>query len=120
MKFDLQTILTAIEASTPDGRWDLLQGWLKENPEYDGLVDQWSTMRPDRVFIQIRNLVALKWEIPAMLLNKFITPEMETRIKSAIETLQTCYRERNNQSEKEIKNVRIRRQTKRRSAKNHR
>ncbi len=120
MKFDLNSILLAIEASTPDGRWELLQKWLKENPDYEGLVDQWSEMRPERVFLQIRNLAMEKYETQREII-RLIADSMRERITAAIATLQDCYRERNNQTEKEITNVGTNRPIeKRRSKKNPR
>jgi ribosomal protein L31E len=123
MKFDLVSILLAIEASTPDGRWNLLQEWLKENPEYNDLVKKWSTQPSDQAFLSIRDFVAQKWGLDGIILNRLLNGAIEDRIKKIVETLQVCYRERANQQpeqQKEIKNVRARKSIKGRSAKNHR
>lgn len=106
MKFDLASLLTAIEASTPDGRWNLLQEWLKENPDWKDQVEKWATVSSDQAVIELQDFVAERFNMPALFIDRMIPPDMKLRVKSAIEKIQACYRERaGNQTEKEIKNV---------------
>src|SRR6266540_2888296 len=117
---DFQSIL---DASTPDGRWNLLQDFLKKNPDWRKKVNRWLTLDPDTAAIQLQADLAERMSMPVALFAKIISPGLREKARAAIESLQTLYRERqtNNQPEKEIKNVRTRRTIeKRRSEKNSR
>lgn len=120
MNFDIQSLFPDLEALTPDGRWNALQDWLSKNPEYGERIEEWSQQTPDEVILQIRNLASQKYGP----LGAVVIMAMEAKLRRAIELLQACYRERqaydNQQLEKETKNVRTRRPTKRRSKANHR
>lgn len=124
MNLDLTQLFPDLEALTPDGRWNALQSWLSENPEYGERVEKWSKQSVDEVFCEIQILVLKKkGAIAAIALT---IPAVSAKIKSTITILQACYRERaaydNQPTEKEIKNVRTRRIQKRngsaRNAKN--
>lgn len=122
MQIDIASLFPDLEALTPDGRWNALQSWLKENPEYGERVERWSEQTVDEVFCEIQILVLKKQGAIAAI--AFTVPAISAKIKSAIEVLQACYRERqaydNQPIEKEIKNVRATRTTRKRSKKNHR
>lgn len=102
---DFQLIL---DASTPDGRWNLLQEFLKKNPEWKKKVNRWLTLDPDTAAIQLQADLAERMGMPVALFAKMINPGLREKARAAIESLQTLYQERqtNNQTEKEIKNVR--------------
>src|SRR6266542_3225151 len=117
---DFQSIL---DASTPDGRWNLLQDFLKKNPDWRKKVNRWLTLDPDTAAIQRQGGMAERMSMPVAVSAKMRSPGLREKARAAIESLQTLYRERqtNNQPEKEIKNVRTRRTIeKRRSEKNSR
>lgn len=119
MNLDITSLFSDLEALTPDGRWELLQEWLRKNPKYAKRIKEWVNQPPNDVFIQL----CLEYgKLPAGVVTTIVGPEMTQKILSAIEIIQTLYRERaNNQPiEKEIKNVRAKKNTGRRSAKNHR
>lgn len=118
MNLDIQSLFPDLEALTPDGRWSMLQDWLSKNPKYAERAERWAKEPVDTVFAEIRNLAMDEYGVMvSFFLN---SPSIKMKALSAITVLQACYRERaGNQSEKEIKNVRIRRSTKRRSTKNH-
>jgi hypothetical protein len=101
---NLQSLFTGLEAATPDGRWNLFQKWLSDNPEWKEETDRWLTLPSDDVVNDLIETIAKKYEMdPAMV--RLLTPaSVKARAKSAIETLQTCYRERAGETEKEIKN----------------
>jgi len=103
---DFQAIL---DASTPDGRWNLLQDFMKKNSDWKEKVNRWLTLDPDTAVIQLQADLAERMKIPIVVFSGMISTEMRQKAKAAIESLQTFYRERqNNQTEKEIKNVRMR------------
>lgn len=112
MNFDLASLFPDLEALTPDGRWNVLQHWLKENPEYGEHIEEWSKQNVDQVFAGIRDLIATRFGVSSNIIS-LLTIGKEQQIKRTIELLQACYRERqaydNQPTEKEIKNVRTRR-----------
>jgi len=116
---DFQAIL---DASTPDGRWNLLQDFLQKNPDWKKKVNRWLTLDPDTAVIQLQVDLAERMGMPVALFAKMINPGLREKARAAVESLQTLYRERqNNQIEKEIENVRTARTIeKRRSGKNSR
>jgi hypothetical protein len=107
MNIDISTLFPDLEALTPDGRWAMLQQWLRENPEYAERAERWSKQTVDQVFDELLVLASKKHGTMAAV--AFSLPVIAAKIKSSIEVLQACYRERagiNNQTEKEIKNAR--------------
>jgi len=122
MNFDLNSLFPDLEALTPEGRWNALQSWLKENPKYGERAERWSTQTVDQVFNDIR-ILALD-EYGALAVFAIDSAAIKPKIMRAIEVLQACYRERaacnNQQLEKETKNVRTTRTAGKRSKKNHR
>lgn len=102
MNLDLTSLFPDLEALTPDGRWELLQEWLRENPKYAKRIDTWVNQSPENVFIE---LCEEHGKLPARVVKAVIGLEMTNKLVSAIEILQACYRERANlQTEKEITN----------------
>ena len=94
MTFDIQTLFPDLEALTPDGRWNMLQDWLKDNPEYGERIEDWSKQSSDQVLTELCEMIAAKRKIPVIMIRGFIGGIVEQQIKRAIETLQACYRER--------------------------
>ncbi len=91
---------------SPDARWDTVQDWLRANPQWDELVDHYLTASPDHAVEDLKEFIHDYTEIPQVLIDLAITPEISARTRLAVETLQTLYRERQNyQTEKEIKNA---------------
>jgi hypothetical protein len=92
MNLDIASLFPDLEPLTPDGRWNMLQDWLAKNPEYDKHVDRWSRSSVNEVFQDIQGLVSMKYGIwvAAMLGSAAIEPKLRT----TIEILQACYRER--------------------------
>jgi hypothetical protein len=108
MNLDLTALFPDLEALTPEGRWNMLQKWLKENPEYGERAERWSTQTVKQVFDEIRDLTAQKYGPLATIVLGSVA--IESRLRATIEVLQACYRERatydNQQLEKEIKHAR--------------
>ena len=107
MNLDLASLFPDLEALTPDGRWNALQRWLKENAEYGNRVEKWSEQTVDEVFDAICILAIGKYGALAGMV--LMSPAIKAKLMRTIELLQACYRERqayDNQSiEKEIKDV---------------
>jgi hypothetical protein len=92
MNLDISTLFPDLEALTPDGRWAMLQKWLRENPEYGERFERWSTLPVDQVYVEIEQMAVKKYGPLATLF--FNSPAVQIKFKSSIETLQACYRER--------------------------
>jgi hypothetical protein len=92
MNIDLTSLFPDLEALTPEGRWNMLQKWLKENPEYGERAERWSTQTVGQVYAELFALVTEKHG--AFAATAFAIPSIAAKIKSTIEVLQACYRER--------------------------
>lgn len=92
MSLDITSLFPDLEALTPDGRWAMLQDWLAKNPEYGERAERWSTQTVGQVYAELFALVTEKHG--AFAATAFAIPSIAAKIKSAIETLQACYRER--------------------------
>jgi hypothetical protein len=97
MNLDITSLFPDLEALTPDGRWNILQDWLSKNPEYGERAERWSTQTVDQVFDELLALSSKKYGPLAVM--AFTLPAAATKIKSTIEILQACYRERAGQRE---------------------
>ncbi len=107
----------------PDARWEAVQDWLKRNPRWRKEVNHYLRVSPAEAVEDLKEYLIEETEIPQVIAALAITPQVEAQARAAIEKLQTLYRERQaeiKRSEKEIENVRTRRQAERRSTKNHR
>src|SRR5262245_38513497 len=113
MNIDIETLLPDLEGLTPEGRWNMLQSWLSENPEYGERVERWSTQTVDEVFDELLALARKRHGDFAYF--AFSLPVIAAKIRLAIVVLQACYRERANhkqlEQQKEIKHVRPRKRT---------
>lgn len=104
--WELETI--AQKAITPDGRWQLLQDWLRDNPTWEKQVNQWLRMTPDEATVALELYIttrAVAAGMPLVLVNAFINDNAKDRARATIETFQTLYRERkqaDKQTRKEI------------------
>lgn len=92
----------AINTRTPEGRWQMLQDWLEENPQWEKQVNKWIKLTPAEALTSLKNYVAEQTKVPSRMLDKFITPAIEQRVINSIQTIQTCYRERKQENRKEI------------------
>lgn len=101
--WELETI--AQTATTPEGRWLLLQNWLKENPKWKKQINFWVGLSPDAAYLALKDYIAEQAEIPSILIEKYVSPVISGRVIAAIRSIQACYRERkqvDNQTRKEI------------------
>jgi len=100
-----------IAASTPDGRWSMLQAWLKKNPKWRKRIDYWSKLSPDQVMSDLEVWAIQEYGAGVSVLANDI---MRLKIKSAILNLQDRYNARvaETQPAKEIKNARTKRTVK--------
>lgn len=104
MNVDLASFLT------PDGRWQLLQNWIDDDPKRSAIVDGWLRQTPEEIFPQLRDIaadIATKQYGPlagSLARVAVLTPEM----KHWIEELKTIYKERL-QLDQEAKNAKQRR-----------
>lgn len=82
------------QASTPSGRWALLQAWLKNHPRWKIRIARWARLDPEHAYAELREWVSEEGGISIGMLKAFISAQVEARIKGAIITLQTLYTER--------------------------
>lgn len=88
---------------SPDARWDAAQDWLRKNPRWRAKINHYVTITPDAAVQDLKQFICEQTGAPASLLATVVTPATEAQARSAIETLQTLYRERaslNNQPKK--------------------
>jgi hypothetical protein len=105
---ELQTLLALLQS--PDARWEAVQDWLNSNSRWGKRIKSYLRASPDDAVKDLKRFLIEQTEIPQSIAALAITPQIEAQARSAIERLQTLYRERanHNQSElqKEIKHVR--------------
>jgi uncharacterized Zn finger protein len=98
--WELETI--AKSAQSPDGRWQLLQDWLKDNPSWNKQINKWLELTSSEAYLLLKLHVANQTGLPSALIDQMINIETAQRVRDTIETLQTCYRNRQAQTRKEI------------------
>ena len=91
---DVFEIEDITQATTPDGRWKLLQHWLKSHPRWKTKVAYWSQVSPDDAYDDLSEWIVKQAEVPVSMLKMFIDQETRARVKAAIETIQSLYKER--------------------------
>lgn len=91
---DVFEIEDITQATTPDGRWRLLQSWLKSHPKWKTKVAYWSQVSPDQAYDDLCEWISAKAELPVSMFKVFVDEATRTRVKAAIETIQALYRER--------------------------
>lgn len=91
---DIFEIEDITQAATPDGRWRLLQAWLKSNPKWKTKMAYWSQVSPDHAYDDLCEWASGKAELPVSMFKAFVNQETRARVKAAIETVQTLYKER--------------------------
>jgi len=89
---EIETISKA--AMDPSGRWEIFQGWLARNPRWRKLVDSWIESTPDDAMAELLEYAAQRAELPLPVVQAFVTEPIKLRARSAIETIQTLYKER--------------------------
>jgi hypothetical protein len=89
---ELKILLQLLES--PDARWDGLQDWLKAHPRWKAQINHYVKCSPDEALIDLRQFIMNETEVPEVLLQLAITPEIEVQAKRSIERLQTMYKER--------------------------
>lgn len=93
----LELIAIGEQVTTPDGRWEAVQGWLRNHPKWRKKVDQWFELEPRDAYIEIREAIINDSESPRffeMVIRRVVNADAEARIIKNIENLQTVYRER--------------------------
>src|SRR5262249_20515792 len=91
-------------AATPDGRWELLQAWIKKNPSWEKKINAWLKMTPDKACAEFTDYLAKQAErqgLPSHLFLAMAKDRIERRVMPTIDILQTCYRERKRETIKE-------------------
>lgn len=96
ININLVDFLPELAPLTADGRWQIVQEWLEDNPEYAERLDEWLELTPDEVFPDLREIAAEAIERRYGALGGVLarTAEMTPQLWQWIATLQTCYRER--------------------------
>lgn len=108
MNIDLVSYLPELSFLTQEGRWQLLQEWIEDNPEYSKRLDDWLDETPDNIFPELREIAAQLAEREYGPLAGAITrtAQLTPGLSRWISTLQTCYKERKAEDIAEAKNAR--------------
>jgi len=85
------------QAETPEGRWNLFQAWLKNNPRWKKRVSQWAEVSPNHAYDDLCEWISVKAELPLTMFKLIVDQETRARVKSTIATIQTLYKERQSQ-----------------------
>lgn len=88
--FELEDISLA---SAPQ-RWGLLQAWLTKNPRWKIKLARWVKLPTEVAYNELRLWVSEEGAISPALLKAFIAPEIEARIKTALNTLHVLHLEK--------------------------
>jgi hypothetical protein len=82
--------------ATQEGRWRLLQEWIRDNPIVAECIDNWLDMTPDAIFPELREVVACLVEDEYGALGGAIARAAEATPDTLtwIENLQSLYKER--------------------------
>jgi hypothetical protein len=83
-----------LQTSTPDGRWNALQDWLKDNRKWKKRIEAWALDTPEDAYESLKAFIADQSKIPIIVLNKLITIQMATQAHATLATIQQLYRER--------------------------
>lgn len=93
----IELVAIGEKMTTPDGRWEAFQDWLKRNPKWRKSVNKWMQLTPEDAYAKMKAAIIEDSNNPAMIrffINKLIGAEMEARIIRAVATLQRMYTER--------------------------
>jgi hypothetical protein len=90
---------------SPNARWESLQSWLARNPRWRQKLNHYVKVSPDAALTDLKAYLCEQTGMTEILLSAIVTPAREQEARSAIEKLQTLYRERvetDKQKRKEI------------------
>jgi len=93
----LKLLAIGEEMTTPDGRWEAFQRWLKDNRHWRKKIDKWLQLTPEAAYHELKEAIIDDSTNPAMIrfaINRFIKGDVKTRVINSVETLQTLYNER--------------------------
>ena len=93
----LELVAIGDQITTPDGRWEAFQEWLRRNPKWRKNVNAWMKLDGPTAYIKLKDAIIADASNPAMIkfaIKQFVTPSLEARIIRAIEALQRMYTER--------------------------
>lgn len=91
---ELYGLQDVMQLATPDGRWQSLQKWLKQNPDWKRQLNTWIQSTPEEAYSALQRWIAEEAEIPLAMLKLVISREVEGQIKPIIAQAQELYRER--------------------------
>lgn len=92
MAAELRILIDLLNSA--DARWDAVQYWLVEHPRWKAKAKKYTTCAPTEAVADLKAYIEEETAMPQSILSAFITPEIETQARSAIERLQTLYKER--------------------------
>ena len=82
------------KATDPNGRWELLQTWLRDNPKWKKTVEALALATPDDAYKILRAYICEVADVNETTVAMFVTGEIERKAKDSIAVIQACYRER--------------------------
>lgn len=86
--------LEDISLAKVDAQWGLLQAWLTKNPRWKVKLARWVKLPTETAYVELRDWVSEEGAIAPVMLKAFIAPEVEARIKTALNTLHVLHLER--------------------------
>ena len=99
----LELLAIGDQITTPDGRWEAFQAWLKRNPKWRKSVNGWMKLDAPLAYTRLKEAIIADASNPAMIkfaINQFVTPSLQDRIIRAIKTLLRVYADRKKESSK--------------------
>lgn len=90
----IELVAIGEQITTPEGRWEAFQDWLRRNPKWRKSVNKWMQLTPEDAYAKMKGAIIEDSNNPAMIrffIKKLIGPEMEGRIIRAVGTLQVMY-----------------------------
>lgn len=105
IELNLASFLPDIEYLTPEGRWDLLQEWIADDPWRAATVEQWANSTPEEIFPELRAIAAkmAEREYGALASALVRTCQLTDEVRNWISQIQTCYLEREKGDTKHVR-----------------
>ena len=82
------------QAATPDGRWQILQGYIESRPRWKRNITRWAQMPTEAAYSDLQEYICRETGVKMVFLKMVVSPEIGARIIAAISTIQTLYRDR--------------------------
>jgi len=95
---ELQALFLLLESQ--DARWEALQDWLRDNPDWRVQINHCVKVTPDQALVDLKDYLRKVTGIPEVLMNQYITADVTAKARASIIRLQDLYKERQAQDKK--------------------